>query len=248
MKELIISKESTRFFESLGVLILSYRVLDHGLAVDAGAIEFVLAGYCGLTGVLLLLGLWVVPVRMASWFLLLPAGLALIVVDPANPSGILCCLLTTILLALSGWFFPKPLGKSIALVLVVVAGQMVALLAHPDEFFLVLMLFVVSDVLLGYLVSVYFEQFSRPGKPKRQARDLEFAELSPRENEIVRLVADDMTSKEIALALGVSSGTVRNALSLIYKKLGVPDGKALYFSLLGHLNKPEELKGSAGMQ
>jgi DNA-binding CsgD family transcriptional regulator len=45
--------------------------------------------------------------------------------------------------------------------------------------------------------------------------------LSPREREILRLVASGMTNREIAACLFIAPGTVRKHLDNIYAKLGV---------------------------
>lgn len=47
--------------------------------------------------------------------------------------------------------------------------------------------------------------------------------LSPREAEILRLVADGHANKVIALRLGISEKTVKNHLSAVFQKLGVSD-------------------------
>lgn len=49
-------------------------------------------------------------------------------------------------------------------------------------------------------------------------------ELTAREAEIVRMIADGLRNKEIAAALGISDGTVKVHLHRIYEKLGV-DGR-----------------------
>jgi DNA-binding NarL/FixJ family response regulator len=45
--------------------------------------------------------------------------------------------------------------------------------------------------------------------------------LTPRQEEVVRLVAEGMPNREISTALGVSEHTVRNHLFQIYEKLGI---------------------------
>jgi DNA-binding NarL/FixJ family response regulator len=47
--------------------------------------------------------------------------------------------------------------------------------------------------------------------------------LSPREVEVLRLMAGGMSNKEIASALGTAEGTVKNQASSIFLKLGVRD-------------------------
>lgn len=57
-----------------------------------------------------------------------------------------------------------------------------------------------------------------PRHPKRPPGK---AALSPREREVLRLVADGATNKEIADALAVGSETVKTLLARIFAKLGV---------------------------
>jgi two-component system, NarL family, nitrate/nitrite response regulator NarL len=48
-----------------------------------------------------------------------------------------------------------------------------------------------------------------------------FFELSHCEQQVVTLVCEGLSNKEIARRLGVTEGTVKGHLHLIYKKLGV---------------------------
>lgn len=48
-----------------------------------------------------------------------------------------------------------------------------------------------------------------------------FSELSPRETEIVRLVAEGLSNQQIAEKLFLSNGTVRNHISAILEKTGL---------------------------
>lgn len=47
--------------------------------------------------------------------------------------------------------------------------------------------------------------------------------LTPREQEIVRLIGDGMTNDQIALHLAINEKTVRNRLTVIFEKVGVRD-------------------------
>ena len=47
--------------------------------------------------------------------------------------------------------------------------------------------------------------------------------LSPREIEVLKLLAQGLANKEIAAKLGISEGTVKNHLTNIFTKLGVED-------------------------
>jgi RNA polymerase sigma factor (sigma-70 family) len=48
-----------------------------------------------------------------------------------------------------------------------------------------------------------------------------FAELSPREGQVVTLVCEGLSNKEIAKRLGLTEGTVKGHLNSIYEQLGV---------------------------
>jgi len=45
--------------------------------------------------------------------------------------------------------------------------------------------------------------------------------FTPRESEIVRLIASDYSDKEVARALGISGHTLRTHLSRLYRRHGV---------------------------
>jgi DNA-binding NarL/FixJ family response regulator len=58
--------------------------------------------------------------------------------------------------------------------------------------------------------------------------------LTPREREIVHLVAEGRSNKEIGLQLGVTEGTVKMHLHNIYQKLSVNNRTALAAFVLSH--------------
>jgi two-component system nitrate/nitrite response regulator NarL len=58
-----------------------------------------------------------------------------------------------------------------------------------------------------------------------------FAELSHREHQIVRLVCDGRSNKEIAAKLGVTEGTVKCHLHSIFEQLGVRSRVELMIAL-----------------
>jgi two-component system, NarL family, response regulator DevR len=60
-----------------------------------------------------------------------------------------------------------------------------------------------------------------PGKPPAGKSDGRLARLSPRELEVLELLGDEMTNREIARRLGLSAGRVKNHVSSILSKLEV---------------------------
>ncbi len=60
------------------------------------------------------------------------------------------------------------------------------------------------------------------------------ASLSPRQREVVVLVADGHTNREIAARLFLSEGTVKNHVTRILEVLGVPDRTKLAVLLVRH--------------
>ena len=60
------------------------------------------------------------------------------------------------------------------------------------------------------------------GQPEQPPSTLS-AQLSPRELDVLRLIARGHTNAEIAEVLHLSEGTVRNHVSSIFSKLDVPD-------------------------
>ena len=49
------------------------------------------------------------------------------------------------------------------------------------------------------------------------------SDISPREIEVLRLIAQGKANKEIGVKLGISEGTVKNHLTNIFTKLGAVD-------------------------
>lgn len=78
--------------------------------------------------------------------------------------------------------------------------------------------------LLPSITAKVVSEFSKISKPSPKHRD-EFLPdpLSPREIEILKLVATGASNREIAEKLVISEGTVKNHLSSILSKLGVRD-------------------------
>lgn len=78
--------------------------------------------------------------------------------------------------------------------------------------------------LLPSITAKVVSEFSRISKPATKHQDAFLPDpLSPREIEIIRLVATGASNKEIAEKLVISEGTVKNHLSSILSKLSVRD-------------------------
>lgn len=78
--------------------------------------------------------------------------------------------------------------------------------------------------LLPSITAKVVSEFSKISKPARKQKEEMITDpLSPREIEILRVVATGASNKEIAEQLFISEGTVKNHLSSILGKLGVRD-------------------------
>ena len=65
---------------------------------------------------------------------------------------------------------------------------------------------------------------TQPDRPAPKPEPL-VEPLSKRELDVLRLIADGASNKEIARALGIADGTVKNHITNILGKLGVSDRK-----------------------
>jgi len=85
------------------------------------------------------------------------------------------------------------------------------------------------------------EEFSR-GAPVQVVSSIGEALLTKREEEVVHLVEDGLTNRQIAVKLGLSEHTVRNNLFRIFEKLGVSTRVelALYTMRHSRLTRVEE--------
>ncbi len=72
------------------------------------------------------------------------------------------------------------------------------------------------------LASKLMSEFSKVQKREKKRADL-FHRLTDREREILKLVAEGMSNKEVAGVLFISDKTVKNHLKNIFTKLGVND-------------------------
>lgn len=66
------------------------------------------------------------------------------------------------------------------------------------------------------------------------AEHLTIEELTPREMEVLRVMAEGKSNKEIASALGISEGTIKSHMNAILRKLDVTDRTQAVISALKH--------------
>lgn len=78
-----------------------------------------------------------------------------------------------------------------------------------------------GSLLEPLLADRLLEEFSNPSFRKDDSHDTALATLSPREKEILKMVADGRPNKIIADVLDISEHTVRNHISNIFQKLHV---------------------------
>ena len=100
-----------------------------------------------------------------------------------------------------------------------------------------------GEALLGPSIARrMLEQFTRAAAPVPQPRAVEsFAELTPRETEVLRLIAGGLRNREISARLVVSEKTVGNHISSIFAKLQVRDrSEAIVRARRGGLITQEE--------
>ena len=81
----------------------------------------------------------------------------------------------------------------------------------------------VTRSLLPRLVSELRKYVDAHRKPVETPADDSLAELTQREREIVRLIVDGASNKEVASSLNISERTVKGHLSNVFQKLGVTD-------------------------
>jgi len=70
--------------------------------------------------------------------------------------------------------------------------------------------------------------------PDERAFDESLASLSPRHREVVALIADGRSNREIADAMSISEGTVKNYVTKILEVMGVTDRTKLAVLLVRH--------------
>jgi two-component system NarL family response regulator len=81
----------------------------------------------------------------------------------------------------------------------------------------------VTRSLLPRLVSELRKYVDAHRKPAETPKDDSLAELTQREREIVRLIVEGASNKEVASSLNISERTVKGHLSNVFQKLGVTD-------------------------
>jgi DNA-binding NarL/FixJ family response regulator len=111
-----------------------------------------------------------------------------------------------------------------------------------------------ANALIKAIIDVYSGSFILPShiatklvkhfagaEPQRQDTiepiSNELAELSDREIDVAKMLADGFTNKQISSSLYISEGTVKNYVSTIYSKLGIADRTAAALKLKKLLNK-----------
>jgi RNA polymerase sigma factor (sigma-70 family) len=89
--------------------------------------------------------------------------------------------------------------------------------------------YLLKDTLAEHLVQTIRDVYAAPAQAQTLEPTRSRAEqnrLSPREEEIVRLMADGLRNKEIGAALGITEGTVEQHVKRIFSKLQVHDRTA----------------------
>jgi DNA-binding CsgD family transcriptional regulator len=89
------------------------------------------------------------------------------------------------------------------------------------------------DVAILELLRPHVRQLWHRAASRREVTSSCAHALSPREREVVALVAQGLTNREIAHVLWISTGTVRKHLDNVYDKLGVRTRTAAAAKLLG---------------
>ena len=74
-------------------------------------------------------------------------------------------------------------------------------------------------------------ELNAPDRPAPVQRKVHF---SPRERQIVRFIVEGCSNQEIANRMGLRLQTVKNHLSRIYRKVGVPNRVQLAVYAAGH--------------
>ncbi|NJL10414.1 MAG: response regulator transcription factor, partial [Calothrix sp. SM1_7_51] len=73
------------------------------------------------------------------------------------------------------------------------------------------------------IVKKFLTQFPSPSQNSAQAPPSVLAELTPREKDVLRLIASGASNREIAQELYISEGTVKNHVTSILNRLNLRD-------------------------
>jgi DNA-binding NarL/FixJ family response regulator len=95
---------------------------------------------------------------------------------------------------------------------------------------------------MGYLIEAL-----KSGPPRRVVDAKGEGLLTPREDQVVSLVAEGIGNREIAEQLGVKENTVKKSLLRIYDKVGVSNRVELVLYVLTHRNMPTGAPNPAKM-
>lgn len=76
------------------------------------------------------------------------------------------------------------------------------------------------------IANALFQRLASLGRKRRRREKLDFLTLTPRELEILRLIADDLSNQEVAHKLFLSVHTVKNHVHKILETLGVHSRRA----------------------
>ncbi|MEH2422257.1 MAG: response regulator transcription factor [Nostoc sp.] len=91
------------------------------------------------------------------------------------------------------------------------------------------------------IVKKLLTQFSNPAPTQSSAVPSSLAELTPREKEVLRLIATGASNREIAQKLYISEGTVKNHVTNILNRLNLRDRTQAAIwanTYLSYLNEP----------
>lgn len=94
---------------------------------------------------------------------------------------------------------------------------------------------------LAARLAEWFTALETAGRPH-------FPDLTPREREVLELLADGLPTRSIARRLGVQDKTIRNIVSVILAKLQVPDRAAAVARARGHADPVKVSRPAPGQR
>jgi DNA-binding CsgD family transcriptional regulator len=189
-------------------------LLDEGAALSLASVYSLVAALFLVTAFFASLGA-IQPVL----FFLLSALQATI--SPARLYGLGFAIVAAVILLRRGWFFRRPMAKaslvagigSFALLCPLLAPGRGARALVPALIGAAVFVIVVLGLARGRFLSAF--------APKKRVLRLADFNLTSREMLVVKMRIAGKTAKEIATANDIALSTVRNALSLSYRKLGI---------------------------